>query len=633
MKLPVYAKINLDTGKVEPFGISKDYYRKYIGGKTLAARLLLDMMPQGTAALDPAAVIIINTSPLNGTGAPSSSRFNMSFKNVLTGGIASSNCGGTFGVMMKRAGFDGLVITGRAERHSRIEIVDGIVSILPAEELWGLDTEAAQEKLPAFHGKLAIGPAGENLVRYAATASGERMAGRCGSGAVLGSKNIKALSAYGTKMPSAAHEKKLNRFIKKWVRFIRNHPMTGDALPRYGTVGLVNKANASGALPSRNFRYGRDPDADAVSGETLAETELTRNSGCMSCPIRCERRVKKEDREIKGPEYETAGFFGPNIAAKDLRKIIDLNYLSDLLGMDTISLASSIAFAMELKEQGMADFGVNFGETGNLEDVLRKIANREGIYSELANGSKWMSEKYGGKEFAMHSKGLEMASYEPRRSVGMGLGYAVSNRGGCHLNGGYLALLESIGVLSTDAQSPSAKAELTVFMQDALDAVSASGFCLFSAQTFVPAIFFNLGPNHIVTRITGKIATHAGTAVRMMLGTKPLLRFNSFFLLPHAEALRLATGFPMYTGSFIEFGERCYNLERLFNLREGLTAADDSLPERLTKTPQPARNGTAKANYVVPLEKMLKQYYKVRGWDSAGVPKKQTLKRLKIETY
>ena len=632
MKLPVYAKINLDTGKVEPFVISKDYYRKYIGGKTLAARLLLDMMPQGTAALDPAAVIIINTSPLNGTGAPSSSRFNMSFKNVLTGGIASSNCGGTFGVMMKRAGFDGLVITGCAERHSRIEIVDGIVSILPAEELWGLDTEAVQEKLPAFHGKLAIGPAGENLVRYAATASGERMAGRCGSGAVLGSKNIKALSAYGTRMPSAAHEKKLNRFIKKWVRFIRNHPMTGDALPRYGTVGLVNKANASGALPSRNFRYGRDPDADAVSGETLAETELTRNSGCMSCPIRCERRVKKEDREIKGPEYETAGFFGPNIAAKDLRKIIDLNYLSDLLGMDTISLASSIAFAMELKEQGMADFGVNFGETGNLEDVLRKIANREGIYSDLANGSKWMSEKYGGKEFAMHSKGLEMASYEPRRSVGMGLGYAVSNRGGCHLNGGYLALLESIGVLSTDAQSSSAKAELTVFMQDALDAVSASGFCLFSAQTFVPAIFFNLGPNHIVTRITGKIATHAGAAVRIMLGTKPLLRFNSFFLLPHAEALRLATGFPMYTGSFLEFGERCYNLERLFNLREGLTAADDSLPERLTKTPQPARNGTAKADYVVPLEKMLKQYYKVRGWDSAGIPKKQTLKRLKIES-
>jgi len=630
MTLPVYAKIDLGTGKVEPFAISEEYYRKYIGGKTLAARLLLDLMPQGINALDPAAVLIINTGPLNGTGAPSSSRFNMTFKSVLTGGIASSNCGGTFGVMMKRAGFDGLIISGRADRPSRIEIVDGIVSILPAEELWGLDTEAVQEKLPDFHGKLAIGPAGENLVRYASAASGERMAGRCGGGATMGSKNLKALSAYGTKMPTVAHEKKFNRFVKKWVCLLRNHPMTGDALPRYGTVGLVNKANATGALPSRNFRYGRDPNADAVSGETLAETELTRNAGCISCPIRCERRVERKGREIKGPEYETTGFFGPNIGAKDLRKIIELNYVCDLLGMDTISVAASIAFAMELKEQGLADFGVSFGETDNLEEVLRKIAYREGVYSDLANGTKWMSEKYGGKEFAMHSKGLEMPSYEPRRSVGMGLGYAVSNRGGCHLNGGYLALLESVGVLSTDAQNPAGKAELTIFMQDALEAVSTSGFCLFSAQTFVPAIFFKLGPNHAVTRITGKIASHAGSAVRMLLGMKPLLRFNSWHLLPHAEALRLATGFSMYTGSFLRLGERGYNLERLFNLREGLSAADDSLPDRLTKTPQPSRAGTANASHVVPLEKMLKQYYKVRGWDAMGIPKKRTLKRLKI---
>jgi aldehyde:ferredoxin oxidoreductase len=558
----------------------------------------------------------------------------MSFKNVLTGGIASSNCGGTFGVMMKRAGFDGVIIGGRAARPSRIEIVDGAIAILPAEELWGLDTEAVQEKLPAHHGALVIGPAGENLVRYAAAASGERMAGRCGGGAVLGSKNIKALSAYGTRMPRTENSEKLGRFIKKWVRFIRGHPMTGNALPRYGTAGLVNKANASGALPTLNFRYGRSADADAVSGETLAETRLTRNSGCVSCPIRCERRVKKgegEEREIKGPEYETAGFFGPNIGAKDLQKVIDLNYVCDLLGMDTISAASSIAFAMELTERGMADFGIKFGDIGKIEETLRKIAGREGIYSDLANGSKWMSEKYGGKEFAMHSKGLEMASYEPRRSVGMGLGYAVSNRGGCHLNGGYLALLESVGVLSTDAGNSAGKAELTVFMQDALEAVSAAGFCLFTAQTFVPAIFFHLGPHHPVTRITGKVMTYAGAAVRLMLAVKPLLRFNSFFLLPHAEALRLAMGFPMYTGGFLTLGERSYNLERLFNIREGLTAADDSLPERLTKTPQPAAGTAASGNYVVPLEKMLKRYYQVRGWDAAGIPKQRTLKRLKIE--
>ena len=636
MTLPVYAKIYLSDGKIEPFPVSEEYYGKYIGGKTLAARLLLDLMPQGLDPLDPRAFLIINTSPLNGTGAPSSSRFNMSFKNVLTGGIASSNCGGTFGFMLKRAGFDGLIITGRTQKMSRIEIIDGEISILPAEELKGLDTEQAQEKLPAFHGKLVIGPAGENLVRYACTASGERVAGRCGSGAVLGSKNIKALNAYGTKMPQTENPEKFRRYIKKWVRFLQNHPITGDALPHYGSSGLVNKANSTGALPGRNFRYGYDPDADTVSGETLAETELTRNSGCISCPIRCERRVKKitnenfSGHEIKGPEYETVGFFGPNIGAKDLRKIIDLNYICDTLGMDTISAASTIAFAMELKEKGIADFGVEFGNTGSLEEVLRKIAAREGIYSDLANGSKWMSEKYGGKDFAMHSKGLEMASYEPRRSVGMGLGYATSNRGGCHLNGGYLALLESIGVLSTDAQNPN-KAELVVFMQDGMEAISASGFCLFGAQTFIPAVFFRLGPNHIVTRITGKIATHAGGIVRMLLEIKALLRFNSFFLFPHAEALRLATGFPVYTGSFLRLGERTFNLERLFNLREGLTSADDSLPGRLTQTPQPARDGTAdNPTYIVPLDKMLVKYYKVRGWDKNGVPTKRKLKQLKI---
>jgi aldehyde:ferredoxin oxidoreductase len=630
--LPLYARIDLSTGKIEDLPISKEYFKKYVGGKTLAARLLLDFMPPGLDPFDPQAVIIINTGPLNGMGAPSSSRFNMTFKNVLTGGIASSNCGGNFGFMLKRAGYDGLVISGKAPSPSRLEIIDGKISILGAEELWGLDTEKTQEELPAHHGKLVIGPAGENLVRYASAASGERMAGRCGGGAALGSKNLKALNAYGTRLPRLHNAKKFNRFLKKWIVFLRNHPMTGDALPHYGSMGLMNKANASYALPAHNFKYGHSQTADKVSGETLAEGLLVRNSGCVSCPIRCERRVNKEGREIKGPEYETAGFFGPNMDASTMEDVIDLNYTCDLLGMDTISAASTIAFAMELKEKGLADFGVEFGNLKNLDELLHKIAKREGAEagknspSDLAEGSKRLSEKYGGAEFAMHSKGLEMASYEPRRSVGMGLGYAVSNRGGCHLNGGYLALLESVGVISANAQSPKGKAELTVFMQDALEAVSAGGFCLFSAQTFIPSIFFNLGPNHLVTRIVGMVLTLAGPAVRVMLAAKPLLRFNSFFLLPHAEAIRLATGLPMYTGSFLKLGEISYNLERLFSIREGLDSKDDSLPERLTKTPQrPGRPET-----VVPLGKMLPLYYKVRGWDKNGGPSRRKQRSLGI---
>jgi aldehyde:ferredoxin oxidoreductase len=631
--LPLYARIDLSTGKIEDFPISKEYFKKFVGGKTMAAKILLDLMPPGIDPFDPRSVIIVNTGPLNGTGAPSSSRFNMTFKNVLTGGIASSNCGGNFGFMLKRAGYDGLIISGKAPSPSRIEIIDGKISILSAEELWGMDTEKTQEELQAHHGKLVIGPAGENLVRYASAASGERVAGRCGSGAALGSKNLKALSAFGTRLPSLHNPKKFKRFLKKWIVFLRNHPMTGDALPHYGSMGLMNKANASNALPTHNFKYGYSDTADKVSGETLAETLLVRNSGCVSCPIRCERRVIKEGREIKGPEYETAGFFGPNMDASNMEDVIDLNYTCDLLGMDTISAASTIAFAMELKEKGMADFGVEFGNVKNLNELLYKIARREGGAegkdppSDLAEGSKRMSEKYGGAEFAMNAKGLEMASYEPRRSVGMGLGYAVSNRGGCHLNGGYLALLESVGVISANAQDPHGKAELTVFMQDALEAVSAGGFCLFSAQTFIPSIFFHLGPNHFVTRLVGKVLTLAGGAVRLMLAAKPLLRFNSFFLLPHAEAIRLATGLPMYTGSFLKFGERSYNLERLFNVREGLDSKSDSLPERLTKNPQRSEM----PDTVVPLDKMLPLYYKVRGWDKNGRPSRRKQRSLGIE--
>ena len=626
MKLPVYIKIDLTAGATEEHPIPEDYFKKYVGGKCLAARLLLDLMPAGLDPLDPRAVLILNTGPLNGTGAPSSSRFNLSFKNVMTGGVASSNCGGQFGVMLKRAGYDGIILTGRAPRPCLVEIVDGEVTISPAEELWGLDMEQTQERLNAHYAKLVIGPAGEHLVRYASAASGERMAGRCGTGAVLGSKNVKALLAYGTRRPEVYDRAGFDKFLGKWVKFIRRHPMTGEALPRYGSAGLVSKANATYALPTHNFKFGHDDGADAVSGETLAETELTRNSGCVSCPIRCERRVKVAGKEVKGPEYETLGFFGPNIDGHDLRKVLDLNYLCDTLGLDTISCASTLAFAMELKERGLADFGLEFGRLDNLEEAIRKLAVREGKYAELANGTKWLAEKYGGREFAMNAKGLEMASYEPRRSVGMGLGYATSNRGGCHLNGGYLALLESVGVLSTDAQSPKSKAELTIFMQDALEAVSSAGCCLFSAQTFVPAIFFHLGPAHWFTRLVGKIATHAGGGVRLMLRMTNILCFNSFFLLPHAEAIRRATGIRMYTGQFIDLGERSFNLERMFNLREGLSSADDSLPDRLTKQPQePGRPDT-----VVPLDEMLPKYYRARGWDAQGAPTPKKLARLGI---
>lgn len=627
MILPKYAVIDLRSGEVRDYPISAELFQNYIGGKALGARLLFDLLPVGTDPLSADNVIIINTSPMNGTGAPSSSRFNITFKNVMTGGIASSNCGGQFGIMLKAAGYDGIILLGGAEKPSYIEILDGDITIKEAQHLWGLDAEKVQEEFNSHWGKLVIGPAGENLVHYACAVSGERVAGRCGAGAVLGVKNIKAIVAFGTKRVEVHDKEKFDKHNKKWINFLKNHPMTGNSLPRYGSVGLLNNANSAHALPTKNFSKGQFENYSKITGETLSETLLTRNSGCVSCPIRCERRVMVRGKEVKGPEFETVGLFGSNIENDDLDWINTVNYEADILGMDSISLGGTLAFAMELQEKGLADFGLHFGSKEGVLEAIHNIAYGIDAGAELGLGSKLLSEKYGGEEFAVHAKGLELAAYEPRRSVGMGLGYATSNRGGCHLNGGYMALIETVGVISVDTQTPKGKAELNVFFQNMMEAVSAAGFCLFTAQAVVPAFLFRLGPAHPVTRMVSKIFIAArpilGGIWKLMPG---LIPFNSMYLFPHSEALKLATGLPITSGRFLQIGDRAYNTERLFNLREGLTSEDDKLCDRLTKIPQDSE----KPDTVVPLDKMLPRYYKVRGWDENGIPTPKKLKKLGI---
>lgn len=626
MILPVYAQVDLTNGRWRKCTISAKLFEQYLGGKALGARLLTDLTPAGLDPLSPEAMLIVNTGPMNDTGAPSSSRFNMTFKNVLTGGIASSNCGGPFGMLLKKAGFDGLILCGKAPQLSMVVVEDGKIRIEPCPQLQGLDTERTQEELPERYGKLVIGPAGENGVRFACAASGERVAGRCGAGAVMGSKNLKAVIAFGTREVVKADPEGFEAHTRKWVKLLKKHPMTGDSLPRYGSAGLVSKANASSVLPTRNFTRGRCEHYEDVSGETLADTKLLRNSGCVSCPIRCERRVKVKGKDVKGPEYETLGLFGPNIENNNLDLINELNYQCDLLGMDTISLAGTIAFAMELQEKGMGDFGLKPDQPADLLRVVEDVAYRRGPAGELSIGSKALSEKYGGADFAIHSKGLELASYEPRKSVGMGLGYATANRGGCHLNGGYLALLESVGVISMDAQTPKGKPELTVFFQNGMEAASAAGFCLFTMQAMIPGILFHFGPASFACRAAGKGLLAARPVLGQIWKFMPWAMPINCMLVPHSKSIALATGLPMTIGKFFTVGERSYNVERLYNLREGLTAADDALPGRLTRTPQdPDRPDT-----VVPLDKMLPVYYKVRGWDANGVPTAKRLKHLGI---
>lgn len=626
-------EIDLSVGKIGEYPVSDRDREKFLGGKSIAAKILFDELKPGIDPFSPENIIVFMTGPLTGSGAPCTSRFDVSTKNALTGGIASSNCGGTFGMYLKKAGYDGVVIRGRADHPVTIVINEGGVEIEDARSLWGKDTEETQHELERIYGKkiglAVIGPAGENLVRYACIISGERAAGRCGVGAVLGSKNVKALVAWGAKKIHIHDEKGFRRAVKNWVDLLRNNPSTSERLPGYGTAGLVNVANAAGVLPTRNFQKGSFDRADDVSGETLTEKHLIANSGCVSCPIRCERRVRLGDKVVKGPEFETIGMFGPNIENGDMSKIIEWNYQLDLLGMDTITAGSTLAFAMELNEKGLWRNGLNFGDTQTIGSILEDIAYRRGIGDELAEGSMRLAAKYGGADFAMHAKGMEFAAYAPRRAVGHGLGYATSNRGGCHINGGYLVYFEALGPILMDPLETRSKPEFCVFQQNMLEAVSAAGNCIFTTYALIPGIASTLVPpaSGIAKAVSG-----------IMIGSGALLHNQGAMLrewmiplhiplIPHTETISTLTGMKMDLGRFAAAGERGFTLERIFNLREGLGAAEDTLPTRLTDEPQdPGRPATR-----VMLDVMMPVYYQVRDWDSRGIPTKRLTKKLGLE--
>lgn len=623
-----FLEINLSDGSVRDYDVSDEDRELYLGGKGLGARILYDELEAGTDPLSPENVLIVNTGPLVGSGAPTSNRFNVSTKSPLTGAILSSNCGGNFGLHLKRAGLDGIIIRGKAEKPIWIHIEDGKVELRDARNLWGLDTERAQEELPKNCGKMVIGPAGENGVLYANIISQERALGRGGAGAVMGSKNLKAITATGKAKVRIANPQKFQEDVKKWIEILKSHPATGEMLPSFGTSVFINRCNATNTLPTHNFARGSFDEAESVSGETLAQTLLERNYGCVGCVVKCGRRVKVYGKEVKGPEYETVGLLGPNLENSDLGKICEWNYKADLVGVDTISLGNTIGFAMELEEKGLWKSGLRFGETEGILELIDDIAYKRGIGEELAMGTRHLSAKYGGWEFAMHAKGLEFASYEPRGAVGHGLGYAVSNRGGCHIGGGYVVYLEANGPITMDPHTHRAKPQLVALMQSLLDAISASGSCQFTAFAAIPAAAIKLNPHGNFYRIIAKVMEYIGPGIEFFLKHPRIAPYvPPVSIMQHPRVLTDLTGMKVTVASFLEIGERIYLIERMFNIREGFKSADDSLPERSTREPQ-----TDDPSSKVPLDKMLPVYYRVRGMDSQGVPLRSTLARLGVRT-
>ena len=627
--------VDLTSQTVAEYPWTDEDREKYIGGKIMAAKVLSDHLTGQEQPFSEENWIVVSTGPLTGTGAPSSGRFDLSCISPQTGILTSSNCGGSFGYHLKKAGIDALILKGRCEKHTWLEIDNGRFTFHDADEdgLWGLKVTEGQEKLESLlvkqwgarraFGQLMIGPGGENLVLYSAVLSGERAAGRTGVGAVFGWKNLKAIAATGTHEIRVAHPEKNEKWNQKWFQYLRRHPLTGNQLPRMGTAGLVSAMQMRGMLATKNYSAGRYDQFELVNGETLAEEQNIVNKGCLTCPIKCARTVDVKGREVKGPELETLVLLGGGICNDNLGDILRWNNELDELGLDTISCASTIAYAMEANEKGLWDNGLKFGETAGLSQLFEDIAHRRGIGNELAEGSRRLSKKYGGAEFAIQSKGLELAAYEPRRAVGQGLGYAVSNRGGCHLNGGYLVILEGLG-LFTNPQTPHAKADFTMLFQDLMEMISATGQCLFTSYGFFPG-FLITRPNGIVTRIVNGAIPFIGWALRFMNKCPRALALH-LPVFQQTKAMIYAVGMKMNFGKYIRCGERGYTLDRWVSTRFGIRAKDDSLPKRLTDVAQDPKDPRTK----VPLEKMKKTYYRARGWDQDGVPTERTLKKLGI---
>ncbi|MBW2313744.1 MAG: aldehyde ferredoxin oxidoreductase C-terminal domain-containing protein, partial [Deltaproteobacteria bacterium] len=381
---------------------------------------------------------------------------------------------------------------------------------------------------------------------------------------------------------------------------------------------IVNTTNGRNILPTRNFKHGHHPDAMKLSGEYMEDHELVGvKTSCLHCPVTCGRDVEIEGKgRVKGPEYETLALMGSNLEITDLKNVNEWNYLADDLGMDTISLGATLGFAMELDEKGMLDAKLAFGDPAGVSEMIQDIGHRRGLGADLADGVKRVSEKYGGKDFAIHVKGMEMSAYDPRGSYAQGVEYATTNRGGCHVQGASM-YMESTGPLTINPMNLKLKADIPVVQQNLACAINSMVLCIFTTYGMIPKQVHEMNPNSMTYKIITTLFENSGPLMRKAMGMKgkPMMWFEKW--------LTFITGQTFSSGHLQEIGERIFNLERMFNMREGMTAADDTLPPRILN--EPTFDGMASGH---PLGQLLPKYYKNRGWDAGGVPTKKTLDRL-----
>jgi aldehyde:ferredoxin oxidoreductase len=569
--------INLGTLSYKTYPLDMEMARQFVGGRGLGARLLWDLVGPEVDPLSAENVLIFTNGPLTGTGYQTSNRFSVTTKSPLTGTVLDANSGGHWGMQFKKTGYDVIIVRGRAEKPVWIEIRNGEILFHDASDLWGMRVYALTEKLGQDKNRrnvLCIGPAGENLSRIASIMNDrERALARGGPGAVMGSKNLKAIVVEGKERPEILDKERFKFLLYETRKLLAASPLTSQALPEFGTVVLMNIMNNIGALSTRNHQQTQFEGADAISGEELTETYLVKNASCWACPIGCTRISKTDKVEGEGPEFETTWAFGAQCGIADLAAIIEVNSLCNDLGLDTISAGSTIACAMELSEKGYMDSDLRFGRADMLAPTVEEMAYRVDLGAELADGSLRLATKYGHPELSMTAKGMEMPAYDPRGLQGQGLLYATSNRGGCHMRGNMIGL-EVLGLPKMiDRFQVQGKSSFVILNQNSNAAIDSLVICKF---------------------------TNMGVA-------------DEYF----ARVLSAVTGIQYATGDLHKVGERVWNLERLYNNREGFTARDDTLPPRLlTEAPV---DGPSKG-WVSHLEPMLKEYYRTRGWDENGQP-------------
>ncbi len=588
-------RVNLTTRSCGIETINEAWAADYIGGRGLASKYLSEEISPQVDPLSPDNKLIFATGPLTGTYGGANGRYMAVTKSPLTGTIASSNSGGYFPSELRYAGFDMIIFEGKAAEPVCLQIYNQQVEIVDAAHLWGKSTQETEDALrQEFHGdaKVAcIGPAGENQVHFACIVNDKhRAAGRSGVGMVMGSKNLKAVAVRGTGGVRVANPEAYREASREAYSMLKQNPVTGEGLGALGTAVLVNVINQSGALPTRNFQSGTFAEAEEISGEKLAETYLKRNKSCMGCIIGCGRVTKLAGARFsgdgEGPEYETLWSFGATCGISDLAAVTKANYLCNEYGMDTITAGATVACAMELFEKGLVSeeeigMPLNFGDSDAMVKLIEMTGKGEGFGKKIALGSYRLAESYGAPELSMTVKKQEFPAYDGRGIQGIGLNYATSNRGACHVRG-YMVSPEILGLPEKlDPQATEGKATWTKIFQDFTAVVDSSGVCLFT--TFA-------------------------------IGAPQFVNFCN-----------AATGSTFSDEALLEVGDRIYNLERMFNLKAGIDPSQDTLPKRLLSEPLP--DGPM-AGQVSKVPEMLPVYYQERGWSAEGIPTDEKLASL-----